>query len=62
MKGKPFIDEMKQVVKLVESNEQGVVIGRAEFDEGVNSYLLRYRAGNGVQTDAWWPEPAVEAA
>ncbi|PDT77221.1 hypothetical protein [Bradyrhizobium sp. C9] len=62
MKNKPFLYEMKSTVKMVESNEQGTVIGRAEFESHCNSYQVRYRAGDGRQVEAWFDEPAIEAA
>lgn len=62
MKNKPFIFEMKQIVKMVESNEQGAVIGRAEFENHCNSYQVRYRAGDGRQVEGWFDETAIQAA
>jgi hypothetical protein len=62
VKGKPFLYEMKATVKMTESNEQGAVIGRAEYQDHVNSYLVRYRAGDGRQSEGWFDESAIEAA
>jgi hypothetical protein len=59
---KGFKFELKQPVRLVESSETGTVIGRAEYAEAANSYLVRYKAGDHRQTEAWWSEAAVEAA
>lgn len=61
MKNKPFLFDMKSEVKLKESNEQGTVIGRAEYEDTVNGYLIRYRAGDGRQTESWWSEAAIVA-
>ncbi|MCK1577847.1 hypothetical protein ACIPUD_11020 [Bradyrhizobium sp. CAR08] len=62
MKNKPFLYDIKADVKLKESNETGAVIGRAEYEDSANSYLIRYRAGDGRQTEAWWAESAIGPA
>lgn len=62
MKGRTFLHDLKAEVKMVESNEQGSVIGRAEYLDHSNSYLVRYRAGDGRQVEAWFDEPAITAA
>lgn len=62
MKGKPFLYEIKASVKMVESAEQGTVIGRAEYESHANSYLIRYRAGDGRQVENWFDEPAITSA
>jgi hypothetical protein len=62
MKGKPFLYELKAEVKMVESNEQGSVIGRAEYLDHVNGYQVRYRAGDGRQVEAWFDETAIVPA
>lgn len=46
-------------VGLNDSNEIGRIIGRAEYSNQINSYLVRYRAGDGRQTEAWWTEDAI---
>lgn len=51
--------ELGQRVKLVESGEEGLVIGRAEYINMPNQYLVRYRAGNGQQVEAWWAFDAI---
>lgn len=62
MKNKPFLYEMKATVKLVESNEQGTVKGRAEYETAENSYYVRYRAGDGRQVSQWIDESDLAAA
>ncbi len=62
MAKKEFAFELKDKVKLKESNETGVIIARAEYTEMANQYQIRYRAGDGRQTEAWWSEAAIEAA
>lgn len=57
-----FKFEMKQIVKLVESDETGTVIGRAEYAHSENCYYVRYKAGDGRQVESWQGESAIEAA
>lgn len=54
--------ELGAKVKLITSEENGTVIGRAEYQHSENGYLIRYQAGDGRQTEEWWTESAVEAA
>lgn len=56
-----FKFEMGARAKLSESDETGTVIGRAEYDQTENNYLLRYRAGDGRQIESWWGESALTA-
>lgn len=56
---KSFKIEMSARVKLVESDETGKVIGRAEYDFAENSYLVRYKAGDGRQVESWITESAL---
>lgn len=39
--------------------EAGVVIARAEYARSANSYLVRYRSGDGRQIEAWHDEDAL---
>ena len=41
------------------SGEGGEIIGRAQYKAAENSYLLRYRAGDGRAVEAWWCESAL---
>jgi hypothetical protein len=41
------------------SGEKGRVMARAEYLEGVDSYLLRYTAGDGRLTECWWNASAI---
>lgn len=54
-----FRFELAQPVKLSMSGEKGVVIGRAEYIGSQNQYFVRYKAGDGRQTESWWDEDAV---
>jgi hypothetical protein len=48
--------ELRQVVKLVESEEHGTVIGVAFYTDGMPQYHVQYRAADGRQVTAWWRE------
>ena len=54
--------DMRQRVKLSESKEEGVIIGRGEYTFMPPQYLVRYRAGDGCQHECWWTEEALAAA
>ena len=56
-----FAFALGQTVGLIGSDERGSVIARAEYSENGRSYLVRYRAGDGRLTEAWWNEPAIAA-
>jgi hypothetical protein len=52
--------DLKQVVKITESSEQGTIIGRAEYSTTpLDSYLIR---GTGKAVETWWTADALEAA
>ena len=44
---------LKERVKLQLSDETGCVIGRAEYTNSGNSFLVRYKAGDGRQVESW---------
>jgi hypothetical protein len=52
--------ELKQKAKLIDSGECGVIIGHARYTNAEDSYLLRYKAADGKQTERWWAEDALE--
>jgi putative transposon-encoded protein len=54
--------ELKQIVKMVESEETGTVIGCAAYIDRPNDYLIRYKAADGRQVETWWTESALQAA
>ena len=54
-----FRFDMGDRVRMAESAEVGTIIGRAEYLTSENSYLVRYRAGDGRQTECWWGESAI---
>ena len=51
--------QLNQRVRLAESDEEGTIIARAEFETSEPSYSVRYKAGDGRQTEAWWGESAL---
>lgn len=57
-----FEFEIENRVHLVESDETGEVIGRAEYKTLQNCYLVRYKAGDGRMVESWWGEDALVAA
>ncbi len=57
-----FVFELKQIVRLVESEETGTVVGRAEYTDSPPTYLVRYRAADGRQVEEWWRTGALIAA
>lgn len=54
--------QLNDNLKIVESGESGICIGRAEYAHAERSYLLRYRAGDGRAVEAWWGESALQPA
>jgi hypothetical protein len=53
--------EMKQIVKMAESMETGTIIGLAFYSDKPPQYLVRYKAADGRQVEAWWDESAIQA-
>jgi hypothetical protein len=47
-------------VSIITSGEAGTVVGRLEYLNGENSYLVRYKAADGRAVEAWWNESALE--
>ncbi|WP_230961752.1 hypothetical protein [Burkholderia thailandensis] len=48
-------------VAICVSDERGVVIGRAEYANAENGYLVRYKAADGQAIESWWGESAPQA-
>jgi hypothetical protein len=46
-------------VRLKLSEENGIVMGRAEFCHSENNYLVRYKAADGRVVESWWGESAL---
>lgn len=57
-----FKFNLGETARITSSDEQGTVIGRAEYQHCDNSYLLRYRSGDGRAVETWWSESALAAA
>lgn len=51
--------ELKQQVTIAASGENGEVIGRAEYTNAENTYLIRYKSGDGRAVETWWSESAL---
>ena len=49
-------------VQIMASGERGEVIGRAEFLDAGDSYLVRYKAADGRAVENWWAETALMQA
>lgn len=47
-------------LRLIGSEEQGIVIGRAQFASSDDQYYLRYLAGDGRLIESWWDVNALE--
>ena len=56
---KEFKYKVDDVVKLIETDEYGTVIGRAEYLHSENSYYIRYKNATGNQVIAWWVESSI---
>jgi len=41
------------------SGEKGEVIGRAEYPVDEDRFLVRYKGGDGVARESWWPASAL---
>lgn len=53
--------ELDQLVRMSLSREQGRVIGRAEYADRPDLYLVRYVAGDGRQVENWQDVSALTA-
>lgn len=41
------------------SGESGEIIARAEYKSSEDTYLIRYKSGDGRAVQAWWDESAL---
>ncbi len=48
-------------VKIAVSGESGNIIGRAEYADSENCYLIRYKSADGHAVEKWWGESALAA-
>jgi hypothetical protein len=56
-----FEFELNSTVQIDISEEQGIVIGRAEFLNGEDRYQLRYCNPTGEAVERWWRASALTA-
>lgn len=56
---KSFKFELEQQVAIAVSAESGKVIGRAEYSNSENSYLIHYKCADGRAVNSWWEESAL---
>lgn len=54
-----FTFSLGQTVQLKESDETGTVLGRSDYQNSESCYLVRYRAADGRQCEAWWGESGI---
>jgi hypothetical protein len=54
-----FAFNLNDGVKIIASQEEGIVIARAEYATSEPSYLLRYKCADGRAVEAWWTESAL---
>ena len=56
-----LIFQLHDDVVISASGERGQVIGRAEYANSCNNYMIRYKSADGRAVEQWWPEDALEA-
>lgn len=50
---------LKATATLIGSGESGQIIGRAEYTEAKQDYLIRLVAADGRLVEVWWKESAI---
>lgn len=60
MSTESFTFDLGDEVRIGTSGECGEVIGRAEYARAEPGYHIRYCRADGVATEQWWPESALE--
>lgn len=55
----PFKFELGQPVMLLLSGETGMVVGRAQYLDHANTYLVRYVDGTMCEVEKWWDQNAL---
>jgi hypothetical protein len=56
---KSFKFNLDAKVKLISSDEQGIICGRAEYSMDENQYWVIYKDGTGCQRKCWWQESEI---
>ena len=51
--------ELGERVSFEQSDECGLVVGRAEYLTSEPSYYVRYQAADGRQVEQWWGQSAL---
>ena len=54
-----FAFNLSESVCIIGGAETGEIVGRAEYTNSCNKYLVRYVAGDGRAVEAWWDEDAL---
>lgn len=54
-----MVFDLNAEVQLSMSAEQGVIIGRAQYSNKTNQYLVRYKSADGRLVENWWDEDAL---
>lgn len=54
-----FKFNMGDMLTITASGERGEVIATAAYATMENQYQIRYKAGDGRATEAWWGESAL---
>ena len=55
-----FLFPLNENVTIIESGESGTVIGRVQYIESVDQYLIRYCCADGRAVEDWWSVRALE--
>jgi hypothetical protein len=55
-----FLFVLNDAVRISCSQEAGHIVGRAQYSNSENQYLIRYQKANGEAVERWWGESALE--
>jgi hypothetical protein len=55
-----FMFDLGDTATIAISDETGKIIGRAEYIENENNYLLLYQANDGRAVKQWWKESELK--
>jgi len=55
-----FLFVLGDSVRISCSQEAGQIVGRAQYLNAENQYLIRYKKANGEAVERWWGESALE--
>lgn len=55
-----FKFELGAEVTISVSGEHGIVVGRAEYPDSPNIYLVLYKSSEGRAVEGWWKENVLE--